>query len=749
MLVSETLFRSQTTPSASDYRIGIKVRLFRVSESNALRLATLVQYLPGVGPSRAKRLQKLGVNTAQQILFFLPRSYELPAPVCAIDKIQEGVPCSLIGEVEDIDLITRSPGKSICNVIVINETGAVRLLFFNQPYRAEQLTIGQRLQVSGNPRLNGLQVEFTHPKVVTLSDEEDLPVPEILPVYSLTEGLKQTDLRKTVRMVVDELSDQLKEVMPQSLRIRAAQALRAAGVIDRDQLPGISDSIRGLHFPSDQRILDQSRARLIFQECLVLQLALAIRQKRLSTERKSPVLTSSAMIDARIKNRFPFPLTIDQERVIEEIQSDVARPFPMNRLLQGDVGSGKTVVAVYAMLLCVANRYQAVLMAPTEVLARQHYLTLKSYLAETKVTVGLLSGSLSNADRRQVLHDAETGQIDLLVGTQALLHGGVRFSQLGLCVVDEQHKFGVAQREMLRRGGADPHYLVMSATPIPRSIAMTLFGDAELSTLRGAPPGRGTVHTYLSHQGWKDRWWNFVCEKLNEGRQAYVVAPMIDSVASSSDAMDEAEMSKNEDISSVESVYEDLANGLLSDYRIGLLHGRMDQQQKQRVMEDFHSGKLQVLVSTTVIEVGIDVSNATVITILGAQKFGLAQLHQLRGRVSRGVHDGHVCVFTDGETHPDDHERLKVFESTHDGFELAEADFRLRGPGDFFGKSQSGLPPLRITDLHRDQEMMRVARRLAKESVEDEEFFESEDWAELRSQVLRRYGDRLDLGDLT
>lgn len=722
-------------------------RLIRVTESNAIKLATQVQYLPGVGPARAERLARLGVQTAQQLLFFFPREYEFPAPNAGIEQIKDGVACSLIGHVEDIDLITRSPGKSICNVLISNDTGCVKVLFFNQPYRAEQLVIDQRVQISGVPRVKGLQVEFTHPKVVILDDTEVVPVPKILPIYPLTDGVKQSDIRRLTQQVIEELVDDLSEVMPVSLRKAAAQELSRTSLSVGDELPGIVEAIRNLHFPSDSDALMRSRTRLIFQECFVLQSALAIRQRRLSVDLKAPVLDSNAMIDARIKNRFPFPLTGDQQRVIEEVRKDVGRPFPMNRLLQGDVGSGKTVIAIYLMLLSVANRRQAVLMAPTEVLARQHYQTLTSLLAESKVRVGILSGSLTPRERRVVMEATASGEINLLVGTQALLNAGVQFSQLGACVVDEQHKFGVTQRELLRSGGDDPHYLVMSATPIPRSVAMTLFGDVDLSTLRETPPGRGTVHTYLSHQGWKDRWWKFVRERLDEGRQAYVVAPMIEAVTGPRAETPTLE-STEEDISSVESVFEDLCNGLLSNYRIGLLHGRMDQERKQRVMEEFQMGKLQVLVSTTVIEVGVDVSNATVMTILGAQKFGLAQLHQLRGRVSRGKHDGHVCVFTDGEDDPEDHERLKIFAETQDGFELAEADFRLRGPGDLFGKSQSGMPPMRIADLQRDQAIMGIARDVAKETIAADEFFESDGWAELRGQVIRRYGSTLDLGDL-
>jgi ATP-dependent DNA helicase RecG len=326
------------------------------------------------------------------------------------------------------------------------------------------------------------------------------------------------------------------------------------------------------------------------------------------------------------------------------------------------------------------------------------------------------------------------------VGTQALIYGGIEFKSLGLCVIDEQHKFGVAQRVALRSGGVDPHYLVMSATPIPRSVAMTLFGDVELSTLREKPPGRGKVSTYLAHDGWKDRWWGFVRERIDEGRQGFVVAPRVSTPAN--------EGEDGEDVASVEAVFEDLCNGSLADYRLGLLHGRMHPEEKQSIMDAFVAGQIQVLVSTTVIEVGINVPNATVMTILGAQRFGLAQLHQLRGRVARGSHEGHVGVFTDGDTSPEDNERLQVFEQTDDGFELAEADFRLRGPGDMLGRQQSGLPPMRIADLIRDQDVLIAARSIAQSMIDADPDLSGAGLSELRSQVLRRYGKRMNLGDV-
>jgi ATP-dependent DNA helicase RecG len=393
------------------------------------------------------------------------------------------------------------------------------------------------------------------------------------------------------------------------------------------------------------------------------------------------------------------------------------------------------------MMLAVAGGHQAVMMAPTEVLARQHYRSLTKTLANSRVRVGLLCGSLTAKERRDVIAASGAGEIDILVGTQALVYGEIAFHRLGLCVIDEQHKFGVGQRVALRSGGLDPHYLVMSATPIPRSMAMTIFGDVDLSTLRQKPPGRGSVNTYLAHDGWKDRWWEFVRERLNEGRQAFVVAPRVSGPSSPTEE-------ESEDVSSVESVFEHLCNGPLADYRVELLHGRMASDAKQSVMDAFVDGRTQVLVSTTVIEVGIDVPNATVMTILGAQRFGLAQLHQLRGRVSRGSHAGHVCVFTDGEQPPEENERLKTFAETEDGFQLAEADFRYRGPGDLLGRKQSGLPPMRIADLTEDVQILMVARTMAQEMIDHDPTLAADELAELRRQVIRRYGKRLELGDV-
>ncbi len=731
------------------------------NQISTIELSTPLQSLPGMRISQARRLARLGLRTAQDVLFLFPRDYEFPAPSVAIEQLKEGQEASLVGTITDAEIVSRTPGKSVFGAIVENETGAVRILFFNQPFRAQQLTCGRRVMISGTAKLNGLRMEFVHPQLTMLDEREDLPQPRILPVYPLTEGVKQSDLRRLARDVSNQLARELIEVMPESLRRRSGDLLRDRKFPIAGALLEIQAAIRWLHQPADADSLQAARLRLVFQELLVMQLALAMRRRKLTTDLLAPPLESSALIDARIVNRFPFELTGDQQRAIGEVRQDMARQFPMNRLLQGDVGSGKTVVAVYAMMLAVAKGHQAVLMAPTEILARQHFQTLTEMLTGSRVRIGLLCGSLTPKQRREVRRQVSAGEVDLLVGTHAVLNSGnpqtnqqhrlankkhpgankeIEFHRLGLCVIDEQHKFGVQQRLALRGGGVDPHYLVMSATPIPRSLAMTVFGDVDLSTLREKPAGRGAVKTYLADDGWKDRWWGFVGARLDQGRQAFVVAPRVAAEATDGDE-------DREDVASVEQVFENLCNGALSNYRVGLLHGRMTGEVKQATMNDFANGRLQVLVSTTVIEVGINVPNATLMTILGAQRFGLAQLHQLRGRVSRGSHTGHVCVFTDGEGSPEENERLRIFAQTVDGFELAEADFRMRGPGDLLGPSQSGLPPLRIANLVRDRELLIAARDLAREMIDEDPELAAAGLQELRRQVLRRYGKGLDLGD--
>jgi len=690
-------------------------------KSPAERLATPVQFLKGVGPKRAELLAKLDLRFAFDVLFFFPRDYQDMSELREIDQLEEKLPSSVCGTVEEIDLRGTGVGNSVLGVLVRQGTHYLRAVWFNQPFMREKFQVGQRLLLSGSPRLRGLRWEMAHPRVELLGDDEAPPSGRILPVYSLTEGVNQSSMRRIVHQAVDELADCLEEAFPESY-------------LEQHSLLPIHAAVQRIHRPPDRESLAEARRRFIYQELLVMQLALAWRRDRLVRQAGAPPLEVDAKIDARIRRLFPFELTGDQQQAIREIVADMARNHPMNRLLQGDVGSGKTVVAEYAMLLAVARGHQAVMMAPTEVLARQHARTLEANLHASRVRIALLTGSLTSKQRTQTLAAIAAGEVDLVVGTHAVQSETVAFHKLGLVVIDEQHKFGVEQRMSLRRAGLSPHYLVMTATPIPRTMTMALYGDLEISTLRETPPGRQNVYTYWVEESKRRKWWEFFRRKLREGRQGYVVTPLVD---------DSALLP----LASVEQMFEQLANGELEAFRLDLVHGRQSADEKEAAMDRFRRGETQVLVATSVVEVGVDVPNATLMTIEGGERFGLAQLHQLRGRISRGVHPGYLCVFADANSDESKH-RLSAFTKTTDGFELAEIDFQLRGPGDLFSSKQHGLPPLRIADLTRDVDLLKEARVDAQTLIAlDPELAEPE-FDRLRRLVLSRYGKALDLGDV-
>lgn len=685
------------------------------------RLATPVQFLRGVGPQRAKLLERLGLRTVTDLLFFFPRDYHKPEPLQAIQELQEGQPAGVCGVVEEIELRNTGPGRCVLGVLVKSGRDYLRALWFNQPFQRDRFARGARVLLNGAPRYNGGRWEMAHPGVVLLDEGEELPAGRILPVYPLTEGLRQFEIRKVVQAAVAEYASLVEEVFP-------ADFLAAHPVWP------IRMALEQIHAPQDMASVEQARRRFVYQELFVLQVALAWRRQQLVQRRQAPALPWSAKIDARIRRLFPFELTAAQNQAVREIADDLGRSQPMNRLLQGDVGSGKTVVAEYAVLLAVAHGYQAAVMAPTEVLARQHARTLAADLRDSRVRIGLLTGSLAAAARRELLTQIAAGAVDLIVGTHALLNEQITFARLGLVVIDEQHKFGVHQRAALRRSGQDPHYLVMTATPIPRTVSMTWFGDLDVSTLREGPPGRATVRTYLGTPDQRGQWWEFFRKQLRAGRQGYVIAPQI-------------EGDEEAAVAGVQQAFEALANGELEEFRLGLVHGQRSAAEKEAAMEAFRTGQTQVLVATSVVEVGVDVANATVMTVEGGERFGLAQLHQLRGRIGRGGHPAYLCVFAEPQGE-EARQRLQAFAATTDGFQLAELDFRLRGPGDLFSARQHGLPPFRVADVMRDAAILEEARRDAQVLVGRDPTFSPPGWERLRRMVQRRYGQALELADV-
>ena len=684
-------------------------------------LYTPVQFLKGVGPHRAALLGKLGLFTVADLLFFFPRDYQDYSQLVEIGDLQEDVAASVIGKVIDVESWRTRNGTTVFAALIENDEQSVRGTWFNQQYMNKKFAEGQWVMLQGSPKLKQGRWEMTHPQT-TWFPGDDLPDRgTIEPIYPATGGLSQKKIGDIVKHTVTQFSELVVEVLPQTFQAHK-------------QLLDIHTAIQQIHRPADQTMLQRARTRFVYQELFVLQLALAMRRAKLRAEQNAPKLPLDAKIHARILRRFPFELSESQKSAAGEIARDMALNIPMNRLLHGEVGSGKTAVASFAMLLAVAHGKQAVLMAPTDLLARQHVRSLEEWLKNGRVKVALWTGGQSAAERAALTDEISSARVQIIVGTHALLSSGPPFADLGLVVIDEQHKFGVRQRSALRASGNNPHYLVMTATPIPRTVAMTAFGDLDVSTLDKPTSRQQPVNTYLGNEASRQSWWEFVRKKLREGRQAFVVAPLVQSDDDST-------------VSSAETLLEHLANGPLEEFRIDLLHGRQKSAEKDAVMLGFQRGLTQVLVATSVIEVGINVPNATVMTIESAERFGLSQLHQLRGRVNRGEHAGYVCVFPSTENEVP-HERLQSFVESQNGFELAEKDFELRGPGNLFGTQQHGMPPLRIADLLRDGQLLQDARNDARQVVDGDPALRADAFSKLRQMIISRYGSALELSDV-
>lgn len=758
-------------------------------------------YVKGVGPARAELLARLGLRRACDLLFYFPRDYleiTLRRDVASLtdDSVQ-----SIVGSIEYWQ--TRYTRRGPLTSLTVDAHGdRIEALWFSMPYISGSFAEGRPLILTGKPKKTNGRWQFSHPKLTYLDAGLDLPTqggttdPEtgeekyVLPIYSLTEGLSQAQLQRIIRNVLDTLPDLVPEALPEALRLR------------RNIAP-IGEAIRLMHYPSTPEESEYGRRRFAYQELLILQLALAICRTRRRANMKAPPLPGSAKTDSRIRRLFPFEFTDAQNHAIREISIDMGRPSPMNRLLQGDVGSGKTAVAIYAALQAAANGAQTALMTPTETLARQHFRTLQQILTGTSTRVVPFFGGQRAHDRAVVKEALATGAAHIVVGTQALVCNELKFKRLGLVVIDEQHKFGVRQRALLKGASElEPHYLVMTATPIPRSMTMTFFGDLDVSTMRGGPPNRRPPTTSIVTRQTRASWLEFVKSRVDEGRQAYFVVPrvaeeIVEEDERELDALSDEEiveparwtrwesLEKEESgdarqkrvktpLRTVDSVYQELSSGLFKNYRIGVLNGRMKAAQKEEVMRSFRSGELQILVATSVIEVGIDVPNATLMTIENADRFGLAQLHQLRGRVARGEYPGFCGVVPtneepnageeerkptrrkkiDGEKKREEAsrvealERLTAFTESTDGFELAEKDFAARGPGELFGQKQHGSAQLRVANLAKDRELIEGAREDAAEIVQRDPGLSDFEHEALRRQVLSRYGQTLNLGDV-
>ncbi len=684
-----------------------------------------LQFLKGVGPQRARLLDRLGLHTVWDALNGLPRRYEDRRHVIPFRKLRVGEVQATGGAVVGVSPPPRGRPRVPLTVLFRDASGFFSGLWFNQPYLAQVFKRGQRVflygkvvQGRGRGPLTMQNPEF---EIVEDDEEASLHVGRIVPVYGLTEGLTQRPMRALLHRVVERYAGEAPDPLPE-------EVCRRRGLVPA------AEAYRVIHFPDSLDAAEAARRRFVFEDFLLLQLGLAIRRRREAARPGHAIAPPGALV-AGLLRTLPFALTAAQRRVWEEIRADLARPTPMNRLLQGDVGSGKTIVAVMALLTAVEAGFQGVLMAPTEILAEQHFATVRALLEPLGVPLVLLTSGQKAKEREAALAATASGAAPVVVGTHALIQEAVAFHRLGLAVVDEQHRFGVLQRASLRAKGQHPDVLVMTATPIPRTLALTLYGDLDVSVLDELPPGRQRITTAWRSEAKRGEIYAFIRKELDQGRQAYVVYPLVEETEAS-------------DLRAATKMAEHLAGDVFPDRRVGLIHGRLGLEAKDAVMRAFKAGELDVLVATTVIEVGIDVPNASVMLIEHAERFGLAQLHQLRGRVGRGSARSYCVLLASALLSDEAQRRLQAMCETQDGFKIAEVDLEIRGPGEFFGTRQAGLPEFRAANLLTDGRLLEEARQEALALVERDPALRALDHRPLRDALVTRWREKLDLASV-
>ncbi len=684
----------------------------------ARHLTDEVQYLKGVGPGVAQILAKLNIFTVGDLLRHIPRRHEDRTAFRRIADLRPGELATVRGQVMDAQNVPTSRKNFFLTKVLLSDGSAMaQLVFFQQPYLQKQFKAlaneKRSIVVYGQAKRSGYgPVEIERAEWEEEDPDADpLSTNRIVPIYPLTEGLGQKRLRRILDSVLQSYMDCVDETLP-------------SAVVREHKLKNPVFALRNIHFPNSWDALELARRRLVFEEFFLLQVGLARRRAAVAHEGRGQAFSiEPRALSHELQQVVPFKLTGAQERAVEEIRRDVTSGRAMNRLVQGDVGSGKTVVGLAAILMAVRSGYQAALMAPTEILAQQHALVMRRLLEPVGISVELAIGSNTGRNRRDVYERIAGGQSQVAVGTHALIQEGVEFRRLGLAIIDEQHRFGVLQRQALHLKGERPHVLVMTATPIPRTLTMTLYGDLDTSIIDELPPGRKPIKTHWKSRGSADAVYAKAAALLADGRQLYVVCPLV-------------EESEKLQVRAATQLAEQVATEIYPDYRVGLLHGQMKPDEKDDVMRRFKAHELDVLVATTVIEVGIDVPNASVILIEDADRFGLAQLHQLRGRVGRGEHASFCILIADPKTE-DGRARMQVMVETNDGFRIAEEDLKLRGPGEFFGTKQSGIPELYVGDILRDHAIMEETRQAAFALVEKDPNLVSPEHVELRKALER------------
>lgn len=636
-----------------------------------------------------ENLRRLGISTVEDLLNFFPRRYQDWTRVTKMEDAHYGEEQVLYGRILEVKEIHPRMRMSILRVTISDGTGSAVLTYFNQPWKKNEFAVNCHVLAFGKPEydyghltVQNAETEFAEPS--------ELPsLQKLVPVYPLTEGIKISRMRAMISYALDHTED-ITENLP-------------AEVILREHLMGRLRAYRAMHNPPDWKTQQEARRRMAYEELFFMQAGiLLLRKKREKDVSAIKCAPSGKLVEAVLKN-LPFRLTAGQQQAFRDIEDDMEGVVPMNRLVQGDVGSGKTAVAALALAKIAENGYQGALMAPTEVLAGQHYQTLQELYRGLPLRIAYLSGNTKAKERKEILKGLADGSIQILIGTHALIQEDVIFAYLGLVITDEQHRFGVKQRKALETKGASPHILVMTATPIPRTMALSVYGDLDISAIRGMPPGRSPVKTYGIDGSYLQRVYNFMGREMEAGHQVYVVCPLV-------------EKSEKQDLASAVAVYEDLRDRVFPRFSVGLVHGRMKNDEKEKVMDDFRDGKIQLLVATSVIEVGVNVPNATIMFVYGADRFGLSQLHQLRGRVGRGKSQSYCILYTDNQNEIT-RLRIRLMCEIHDGFLLSEKDLLLRGSGEFFGYHQHGMPDLRVTDIIRDLPLLESARKEAGRAV--------------------------------
>lgn len=712
-----------------------------MTQTAPISLTTKLADVPGIGARIGAKLANLGLTNVGKLIAHLPMRHEQLEAETSLSDLAPDRIGSARGEITATRVVRR--GRPRFEAVLFDGKGRLDLVWFNQVYQEKRVRPGMRVRVQGMAKRFGPSLQMVNPRLEPIREDGAEPAESrarLRPVYPASEELDSRDIARAVGVVLVPALAGVEEHLPEAYRKERG-------------FPTLAEAYRMYHAPENDEEVGAARRRLAFDELLLLQLGVHVKRAHLRGVLRAPALKHTEAIDRHIRERFPFTLTPSQDAAIAEIARDLSRSTPSNRLIQGDVGSGKTVVALYAMLMAVASGHQAALMSPTEILAEQHFESVSRMLQGSRVRPAILTGSADAAERERVHAGLADGSIDLVIGTHAILTETVEFKSLGVAVIDEQHRFGVHQRARLREkgsaapaGGGDdrgltPHVLVMTATPIPRTLAITLFGDLDISVIKGMPPGRRPIATRVVGAAQRAVVYDYIAKRIEKGQQAFVVVPTI-GVESHDDG---AEAPR--DAASVRSLMKELSEGVLRGKRLAAIHGRLKHTTREAVMERFRSGEIDVLVATTVIEVGVDVPNATVMVVEHADRFGLAQLHQLRGRVGRGTLDS-VCVFIGDPTTDEGRERLRVISETSDGFVLAERDFEIRGFGEVVGSRQSGLPPFRVADLGRDKDLLSMARRDAAAWIERSPSLSAPGEALLKRRLFKTYGQSLGLVDV-